>query len=88
MPKPPPTSGVMTQIRAGSDWNTVPIRFLINQPPCVLAYKMPNGPWLRRNLQSRRETLHRRDDQVVHDGQPRDVCSDLNERIGRCLVSD
>ena len=40
MPKPPPTSGVMTRKFAGSVWNTAPIRFLISQPPCVLAYSV------------------------------------------------
>ena len=40
MPKPPPTSGVMTRKFAGSVLKTDPIRVLISQPPCVLAYSV------------------------------------------------
>ena len=40
MPKPPPTSGVMTRKFAGSVLKTAPIRVLISQPPCVLAYSV------------------------------------------------
>ena len=88
MPKPPPTSGVMTRKFAGSVLKTGPIRVLISQPPCVLAYSVQR-PVRGIVVGDRGARLHRCDDDaVVHDGQPRDVRGRGEQRIGRRLVAD
>ena len=88
MPKPPPTSGVITRNCAGSVLKTAPSRPLISQPPCVLAYSVqrPDGGV---EVGDRGARLHRCDDDaVVHDGQPRDVRRGGEQRVGRRLVAD
>ena len=78
----------MTRKFAGSVLKTDPIRPLISQPPCVLAYSVQR-PEARIEVGDRGARLHRCDDDaVVHDGQPRDVRGRGEQRIGRRLVAD
>ena len=78
----------MTRKFAGSVLKTDPIRVLISQPPCVLAYSVQR-PEAGIEVADRGARLHRCDDDaVVHDGQPRDVRGRGEQRIGGRLVAD